>query len=582
MAYPKVYTLQPWVNNLLLNYEHMDLSENIVAGQVLQVLCDSTVPGQPEAVQDAVLQVSDGSYYIRVVIAAEALQSDKNSHTQIRLSSLICRIIVLQKYTVCFQEEARPEDCEFYLRVQKFIVLPVEKLRLESSDGNKEPSVMQKVKKLWLRSLSESDSPSSEPSISQLVDVIRQNHLEVLKESAEECLDLGVPKMMAATGKDEVTQWEAEWKQEQGEDAFVVPANILVVPPEEGAVACDSSRAETSKATPRESGNDRMGLAELSVISQPSSVASTALSESPEEAVDNPWDRLPPVCLTMSCSDEKTLPQGPPSKTKQDVAADSNTPDSLELCSQDSSEGRSPGEPVWTSSPLLGNCGNASLVETNIAQAPSAVEAACDDPSAAQGLQVSGSSKATPTPPSAVTPILSSSWLQALPEGMPHPEQADSSVTAFPPDTLAHDLDSVRFLGGGARRKLLERDGQAQPVHHEQQQHLRGAPQGKRREMGGRQKPMSTQGAKKSRKEETGLQHGKELSEEEEEQPAVVSGPSSQAEQRKALQPYQKKPLQYKYEAPSPELCEQIRSVRISKVMLKWACWILMEKDVDS
>ncbi|NXK80779.1 ACD protein, partial [Amazona guildingii] len=340
---------------------------------------------------------------------------------QIRLPSLICRIIVLQKYTVCFQEEARPEDCEFYLRVQKFIVLPIEKLRLESSDGNKEPSVVEKIKKLWL-SLAESDSSSSEPSISELVDAIRQNHLEVLKESAEECLDLGVPKMMPATGKDKVpvTQWEEERKQEQGEDTFVVPANILVVPPEEGAVGCDSSRAETSKATPRESDNDRMGLAELSVISQPSSVASTALSESPEGSTDNPWDRLPPVCLTMSCSDEKTLPQGPPSKTKQDVAADSNTPDSLELCSQDSSEGRSPGEPVRTSSPVLGNYGSASLVETNITQAPSAVEAAGDDPSAAQGPQVSGSSKAIPTPPSAVTPILSSSRLQAPPEGMPH------------------------------------------------------------------------------------------------------------------------------------------------------------------
>lgn len=55
--------------------------------------------------------------------------------------------------------------------------------------------------------------------------------------------------------------------------------------------------------------------------------------------------------------------------------------------------------------------------------------------------------------------------------------------------------------------------------------------------MGSRLKPVSTQGAKKSRKEETGLQHRKELSEEEEEEAAVVSGPSSQAEQRKALQP---------------------------------------------
>lgn len=511
-----------------------------------------------------------------------------STHTQVRLSSLICRIIVLQKYTVCFQEEARPEDCEFYLRVQKFIVLPMEKQRSESSDGNKEPSVMQKIKELWLRSLTLSNSPSSEPSISQLIDAIGQSQLEVLKENAEECLDLGVPKVMPATGKDEVpvTQWEAECKEEQGEDTFVVPANILVVPPEEGEVACDASRAETSEATAEESGHGRTGPSDLSVISQPSSIESTALSESSEGSMDNPWDRLPSICLTLSCSDEKILQQGPPSKTKQDMAADSNTLDSLELCSQDSSEGMSPGGPVQASSPLLGNYSNASLVETSTAQAPSAVEAACGAPSTAQGPQILGSSKTAPTPPSTVTPVLPSSRLQALPEGVPHREQADSSVTAFPPDTLERGLDRVRTLRGGAvgaRRKLLEGDGQALPAHHGQQ-HPRGAPWGKRREMGSRLKPLSTQGAKKSRKE-TGLQCGKELEEEaaeEEEEAAVVSGPSSQPEQRKALQPYEKKPLQYKYEAPSPELCEQIRSIRISKVMLKWACWILMDKDVDS
>ncbi|XP_030907763.1 adrenocortical dysplasia protein homolog [Melopsittacus undulatus] len=586
MASHKVYMLDPWVNNLLLNYEQMDLSDNLLAGQVLQVLHDSAVPGQPEAVQDAVLQVSDGSYYIRVIIAAEALQSEKNTHTQIKLSSLICRIVILQKYTVCFQEEVRPEDCEFYLRVQKFIVLPIEMLRLESSDGNKEPSVMQKVKKLWLRSLAESDNPSSESSLSQLIDAIRQNHLEDLKESAEVCLDLGVPKMMPATGKDEVpvTQWEAVRKQGQGEDTFIVPANILVVPPEEGAVACDSSRAETSEATPRESGDGSIGPSELSVISQPSSVVSTALSESLEGSMDTPWDRLPPVCLTMSCSGEKTLPQDPPLKTKQDVAADSKILDILELCSQDSSEGRSPGVPVQTSSPLLGNYGNANRVKTSTTQAPSAMEAACDAPNAAQGPQVLGSSEATPTPPSPVTTILPSSQLQALTEGMPHKKQAGSSVTAFPPDTLEHGQDCVRFLGGGAvgaRRKLLEGNGQTQPAHHKQQ-HPRRAPRCKRREVGIRLKPVSTQSAKKSRKEEAGLQHVKELSEKMEEEAAVESGPSSQAEQHKALQPCNEKPLQYKYEAPSPGPCEQIRSIGISKVTLEWACWILMEKDVDS
>lgn len=35
------------------------------------------------------------------------LCSFSSAHLQLRLSSLNCRIIVLQKYTVCFQDEAR-------------------------------------------------------------------------------------------------------------------------------------------------------------------------------------------------------------------------------------------------------------------------------------------------------------------------------------------------------------------------------------------------------------------------------------------------------------------------------------------
>jgi len=40
-------------------------------------LSDSTPPGQPGVLQDAVLQVSDGSYYIRVVITTEALRAEE-------------------------------------------------------------------------------------------------------------------------------------------------------------------------------------------------------------------------------------------------------------------------------------------------------------------------------------------------------------------------------------------------------------------------------------------------------------------------------------------------------------------------
>ncbi|NWH28623.1 ACD protein, partial [Grus americana] len=339
---------------------------------------------------------------------------------QLRLSSLICRIIVLQKYTVCFREEARLEDCEFYLTAQQFIVLPMERQRLESSDGYvpwSGSSSSQSVFSTNARVL------APEPSISQLIDAIGQNQLEVLKENAEECLDLRMPKETPTTVKDEVpvTQWEAERKKERGEDVFTVPANALVIPPEEGPVACDASRADTSEATPGKSDDGSMMPGDSSIVSQASPAESTALSESSEGSLDNPWNRLPPISLTLNSSDEKIVPHDLSPKIQQDVTADSNTPDLLEPCSQDSAEDLRHGEPAQTSSPsLLRSYGNASPPETDAARATSAAEAACDAPCPARSPQVPGGSRTTLPSLSPAFPVLPSSRSQSLPEGMPH------------------------------------------------------------------------------------------------------------------------------------------------------------------
>ncbi|NXI97529.1 ACD protein, partial [Psophia crepitans] len=342
---------------------------------------------------------------------------------QLRFSSLICRIIVLQKYTVCFREEARLEDCEFYLMAQQFIMLPIERERLESSDGNQDPSVQQKIKELWLKSLALKNAPCSEPSVSQLIDAMGQNQLEVLKENAEECLDLRVPTETTVTMNDEapITQWEAERKKERGEDIFMVPANTLVIPPEEEAVACNASKADTTVAAPGKSNDGGMVPDDPSVVSQASPAESTAFSESSEGSLDNPWNRLPPISLTLNSSDENIFQHDLSLKIQQDVTADSNTPDLLEPCGQDSAEGAPPGEPVQTSSPsLLRSYGNTSLVETGTPRATSAAEAARDAPCPARSPQVSGGSQTTLLSLSPDFPVLPSSSLQSLPGGMPH------------------------------------------------------------------------------------------------------------------------------------------------------------------
>ncbi|KAJ7426402.1 hypothetical protein WISP_15940 [Willisornis vidua] len=530
MASPKVCVLQPWVVNLLVNDEQPDDHENFLAGQVVRVLSDSTAPDQAGVLQDSALQVSDGSYYIRVVITPEALQAEENAHMQLKLSSLTCRIIVLQKYTVCFQQEDRLEDCEFYLTAQRFIVLPMQRQRMESSDGekedgdserinnqlrsycrNQEPSVVKKIKELWLKNLSVRSAPSSEPSVTQLIDAIGQNQLEILKENAEECLDLEMPKDKPVMVTDEVpvTKWEAERKKEQGEDVFMVPVNTLVIPPEEEEVTCDSSKAEK--------------------ILQPD----TSL------------------------------------KIEKGVAADSQTPDLLELCSSspDSPESLPQGEPVQTTSPsLLCSYRNSTPVETGTSQAASPLGASCDASRTAQVRQGPSSSQATLTTLSPVFPVLPSSSLQAMPDSMPHREQVCSSGTAFSPDALKPDPAHARTRGQdavGARRKISVAPGG--------QQHLQSAPKGRRTGMGRRSELMSPRGAKKSRKE-SGLRHGKELEEEQEEEPASssLSSPSSRPQQHRALQPVDMK-----------QLVGFPGAWGISQMMLKWACWILTEEEEE-
>ncbi|XP_071670351.1 adrenocortical dysplasia protein homolog isoform X2 [Patagioenas fasciata] len=624
MVSPKLYILQPWIANLLVNYEQLDANENLLAGQVLRILSDSTVPDHPGVLQDAVLQVSDGSYYIRVVITSEALRAEEkwvpprlgcgrdSGSPQLLVGlppGLVSALTFSSDFPALFAEllSCRSTQCvsgrrpgwrtasftsqhtgssccpwrgrgwNHLMAVKEGGDVEQVSNRLYSYRRNQEPSVMQKIKELWLRSLTLKNAPSSEPSISQLIDAIGQNQLEVLKEKAEECLDLQVPKETPAMGKDEVpiTQWEEERKKE-GIDVFKVPANTLVIPPEEEAVPCDASNADTCEANPRKSGDERMVPGDSSVVSQVSPAESTALSESSTGSQDNPWNRLPPISLTLDSSEDKASQHDLSPKPQQDVAADSNTPDLLEPCSQDSPKRLPQAELVQTSSPsLLHSYRNTSLVGTSTTQATSAAEPACAVPCPAPAPQVSECSLATLPFLSPVFPVLPSSRLQSLPEGTPHREQADSSGTDFPPDMLERGPARAKTQegdAGGTKRKLvLEND----------QQHPQGASWGRGRDTGRSGEFVSTRGAKKSRKEP-----GKELSEEEddeEERAPPVSGPSSRPEQRRALEPYVKKqPDQYKYDPPSPELCEQIRSVRISKAMLKWACWILTDGEVDS
>lgn len=247
---------------------------------------------------------------------------------------------------------------------------------------------------------------------------------------------------------------------------------------------------------------------------------------------------------------EKSFQLDPPLNTQKDVAADSNTTDLLEVCSQGSPEGLPQGEPVQASSPSVLHSYSGASLEISTSEAAPAAEAARDVLCADQGLQGSSGSQATLPTLSPVFPVYPSSSLQSTPSRIPHRKQACSSGTASSPDVLKPGLAHASTKGGetvGAKRKLMGEDEQAaaSPRHPAAaspsgQQHPPGTSKGKGRDTGKRSELMSQQGAKKSRKE-TLLQHRKVLEEDKEEEEEQASsaraGPSSRPEQCRVPEP---------------------------------------------
>ncbi|EMP28835.1 Adrenocortical dysplasia protein like protein [Chelonia mydas] len=288
--------------------------------KALLVVSDLKAADQGSA---AVLHVSDGSYYIRVVVSLEAVEMAECVQLQSGFSNIIGRIIILQKYMVCFQEETKAEECEFYLSVHQFIVLPLQRQRMEALNW----------RGLTLKTIS-----SSGISVSQLMIDIGQRRLKVLKQNVEDCLDLLDPSEVPVIGERlPVTNWEAERKREElSKDVFTVPANFLVISPEEKEAIHDACLADPG-----------------------------AMSRSLDVSLDNPWDKLQSVSVTLSSSlEEKSIIQPSlPSTQEAQLASsaeeaaimqpDSNTPDFLEPSSQKSPCTLSQGEPVKTVSPSL-------------------------------------------------------------------------------------------------------------------------------------------------------------------------------------------------------------------------------------
>ncbi|XP_053904573.1 adrenocortical dysplasia protein homolog isoform X4 [Malaclemys terrapin pileata] len=602
LSVPKVYVLQPWILNLLMKYEQLDSRNTQVPGHILKVVSDLKAADQGSA---AVLHISDGSYYIRVVVSPEAVQMAECVQLQSGFSNILGRIIILQKYMVCFLEETKAEECEFYLSVNQFNVLPLQRQRMEALNCNQEPSILQKIKELWQRGLTLKTVSSSGMSVSQLMFDIGQRRLKVLKQNVEDCLDLLDPSEVPAIGERlPVTNWEVERKREVSKDVFTVPANFLVIGPEEKAAIRDACLADPD-----------------------------AMSRSLDVSLDNPWDKLQSVSVTLSSSlEEKSIiqPSLPSTEEAQlpnsaEEAAitqpDSNTPDFLEPSSQQSPCSLSQNEPVETVSPSLLSYSSTCPPEAAMFQRPPDVDEHLDASHDVPCSQPSGVFQTNLCPFSPALPILGSINSRAAPPA--NGGQAALGGAASVPDVENSGLTSSEWdteLGSGAgekdlsrsrqhrvtKRKLLVDDNKAHgevlpspgKTHQRAQRKPPHAavPMGDEHCVGANivgQNPgmelVSAQRAKKSRLEQAGPAQEPTLPGDLEglpgrgnERAAVRSVAASEPGQHRAQEQvkYVKTtPFQYAYTAPTPDLCARVNSTRISKAMLRWACWVITKAE---
>ncbi|KAM3829115.1 adrenocortical dysplasia protein-like isoform 2-T2 [Vipera latastei] len=336
---PNLPYLDPWIVALLLEYEESIIKTDGQLGHVLKVLNEPRVHKDAEQDPETVLLIGDGLHYIEVVVAGKAAEITKQSLAQSGFSAVIGQFIVLQNYTVHFKSAAEVEDCRFYLTLECFQVMPMKREEKSLQNCNRAVSVLQKIKELWQKSFAMQiwfNSEQESQSVSQVLKEVNQDQLSTLKQNAKDCLNLLGPTKLLDSEQLAVypdTKWQLERKQNKmNQDIFTVPAKYLVISAENEAALSQSYMSNAPQAVPE--GDEDIEEDDRSTVSFFSDSASL------DGSLKNPWDAIPGITLSSSSDasgPSHGLPQMQPmllASPAEEASPDSNTGTShcLEPC----------------------------------------------------------------------------------------------------------------------------------------------------------------------------------------------------------------------------------------------------------
>ncbi|XP_062997396.1 uncharacterized protein LOC134408841 isoform X5 [Elgaria multicarinata webbii] len=520
--------LEPWIVNLLLEDKESEAREDGQLGHVLKVLNQARALHHDEQCPAAVLCIGDGRHYIRVVVTAKAAQMTTSSLPQSGFSSIIGQFIVLQNYRVCFKEATKAEDCEFYLTLDCFHVMPMKRQETRQRDCNQEPSVLQKVHK----------------------------------------------------------------------DIFTVPAKLLVISAENEAALAKAYTPKISPAVPDtgESPQDD----DLSTVS-----FFSAESESLDGSLENPWDIFPGMTLTSSSDTSSTLPGLPLTQQvllastaeEEEAPSSSNcTPDFLAPCAHTSHCTSEQVETVETMSQTrLLSHSNASFkesaneesrpVELNTAHHASKAPDTDESVPCGQPWKNSHSHATMCLPPTG-----SEFFLEPLSENM-----EKDHLTHLQRDKVAMRRAGEKSLDRGrkcvaAKRKQMVPD-EEEPTDIFSTLEALGQPSARASPKSSKlnsklltwKPPLKFVSTPKKSRIEEAQQHRlsaqfrctERLLEKGREQGAAdiaTRTPEQHGVQQREC--VRGAPFYIMYKPPTPELCSQVRSTRISRALLGWARWV--------
>nr|XP_008115908.1 PREDICTED: uncharacterized protein LOC103280044 [Anolis carolinensis] len=605
--------LEPWIVNLLLDYEKPDTEEDAQFGHVLKVLNDAKDLNLDEKRPAVVLRIADGRHYIRVVVADNALQGTPCCLSLSGYSSIVGQFIILKNYRVCFREATKVEDCEFYLTLNCFQVTSMRRREMQQRDCNQEPSVLKRIEELWQESFSLQPSYNSESSVSEILHEIKEDKLDTLKRKVQDCLNLFDSTNQQNSEQLAIypeTKWQVARKQDKvHKNTFMVPAKFLIIRPKNEEIL--------RKAYPQKNCQDASDTIRCIQGDDKSSASSiSAESESLNDSLENPWDIFPEMTLTSS--DISSTPPGLPhtqqvllaSPAEEEAPCSSScTPDFLESCAHPFHCNSEQVEPTDAVSPVAfpshkkvllkeSICPDSIPLELNTAHKTYKKPDSNESIPCGQPLRNS-SSDATMYSLSPGHPSL----VNDTSRGLLSENTVEDNTKDLKENKVTETMEGALATGGKAvavklKRMILDEDNHetfTTSTHARQkaarQTSTRALPNSNKSDKVLVWKPplkfVST--PKKSRIEEIQVQHHpamesnrdqslcrrtERLQEYERNQEAAegTNGRPKQQIGAQVEERVRRHPFHVTYEPPTPEVCSQVRSTRISRALLGWAC----------